>query len=67
MPAYPLASNLPGAMISSGAQLGGEGGPGMQRGEDATRTQLGSEDAPGALREQLRALIIEELQQLIKG
>ncbi len=42
VPAYPLASNLPGA-------------------------QPGGEAAPGALREQLRALIIEELQQLIKG
>jgi hypothetical protein len=56
VPAYPLASNLPGAQP--------DGGYGTGAGRDA---QSAAAAVQGALREQLRALIIEELQQLIRG
>lgn len=58
VPAYPVASNLPGSAPSSSA--GTQSVPGTQPGP-------GPQRVPDAVREQLRALIIEELQQLIKG
>jgi acyl-CoA reductase-like NAD-dependent aldehyde dehydrogenase len=55
VPAYPVASNLPGApaVVSSSAGAPAAGAP-------------GGGPVPDTVREQLRALIIEELQQLIK-
>lgn len=58
VPAYPVASNLPGSAPSSPA------GP---RPVPGTKPGASPEQASDAVREQLRALIIEELQQLIKG
>ena len=67
VPPYPLASNQHGApgLMSSGDSPAGSMGesasvPGLASG--ASRAAL-----PDAVREQLRALIIEELSQLIKG
>jgi acetaldehyde dehydrogenase / alcohol dehydrogenase len=64
VPGYPHASNLPGA---GGAGAAGATGDGAR----AVRATAGGAGAPdgavvsGAVREQLRALIIEELEQLI--
>jgi hypothetical protein len=67
VPPYPLASNQHGApgLVSSVDSPAGSTGesasvPGLAAG--ASRAAL-----PDAVREQLRALIIEELSQLIKG
>jgi hypothetical protein len=82
VPAYPLASNLPGAQPSGRAgSLAGWPDDGVGTAAGAGETigawangaagtagpDPGSGAVPDALREQLRALIIEELQQLIKG
>jgi acetaldehyde dehydrogenase/alcohol dehydrogenase len=72
VPAYPLASNLPGAQPDGGYGTGAgwDSQPAASAGAGAMTlpgAPPGGEAVPGALREQLRALIIEELQQLIKG
>jgi acyl-CoA reductase-like NAD-dependent aldehyde dehydrogenase len=77
VPAYPLASNLPGAQPAGhdagarwDAMPGWDAVPDTQAGTGAAAlpgAQPADDAVPGALREQLRALIIEELQQLIKG
>jgi acetaldehyde dehydrogenase/alcohol dehydrogenase len=56
VPAYPVASNLPGR---DGA------GPSETAGGGASETASGG--IPDSVRAQLRALIIEELQQLVQG
>ena len=53
VPAYPLASNLPGAWPGDGPVPSG--------------APSGSAEVRDAVREQIRMLIIEELQQLIEG
>ena len=58
VPAYPVASNLPGSAPS---------GPAGTRPVPGTQPGAGPQRVSDAVREQLRALIIEELQQLIKG
>jgi acetaldehyde dehydrogenase / alcohol dehydrogenase len=67
VPPYPIASNQPGApgLTPVAAGAGSAGGPGgsADHGPDATASAA----LPDDVREQLRALIIEELSQLIKG
>jgi len=66
VPPYPLASNQPGAPgLAPAAAPGPAGGPGGSAGHGSRDTAAGA--LPDAVREQLRALIIEELSQLIKG
>jgi acyl-CoA reductase-like NAD-dependent aldehyde dehydrogenase len=82
VPAYPVASNLPGGGLTgpggagNGPALGGGAGPAAEWSASrpagrpdgaAGGGQPGSPAVPDAIREQLRALIIEELQQLGKG
>ena len=66
VPGYPHASNLPGSIegvLSAGARAAGlVAGPTVSGGAGAP----GGTAVPDAVREQLRALIIEELEQLIK-
>jgi acetaldehyde dehydrogenase/alcohol dehydrogenase len=57
VPGYPQASNLAGAPGQTGA-------PGETDGPSGAPGRAG---AAGMMREQLRALIIEELQQLVRG
>jgi hypothetical protein len=83
VPAYPLASNLPGSL---GMTAAGTGAAGHHTGRGhtsttppnphttatpsdplATSASAGAPAVSDAVREQLRALIIEELQQLIQG
>jgi acetaldehyde dehydrogenase / alcohol dehydrogenase len=80
VPGYPHASNLPGAALSgaalsgaalSGAALSGTAlsGAALSGGAVAGAAPAGAAAGPevaAAVREQLRALIIEELEQLIK-
>jgi acetaldehyde dehydrogenase/alcohol dehydrogenase len=54
VPGYPHASNLPGAALSGAAMAG------------AAPAGAAGPEVAAAVREQLRALIIEELEQLIK-
>jgi acyl-CoA reductase-like NAD-dependent aldehyde dehydrogenase len=56
VPGYPHASNLTGT----------DGGPAARPARDEATAPAGGTAVPDAVREQLRALIIEELQQLIK-
>ena len=66
VPPYPLASNQPGAPgLAPAAAAGPAGGSGGSAGHGSRDTAAGA--LPDAVREQLRALIIEELSQLIKG
>ena len=67
VPAYPVASNLPAA--GPAAQAGAGPQPGREAGtaETPAGRPQGGAAVPEAVREQLRALIIEELQQLIRG
>ena len=82
VPAYPVASNLPGAGLTGPGGAGNGPAPGGGAGPAAGWSaswlagrpdgaagggQPGSAAVPDAIREQLRALIIEELQQLGKG
>jgi hypothetical protein len=83
VPAYPLASNLPGSLgmtpagtgaagdrAGAGHHTGGRAGaghPSTTATPSATSGSAGAPAVPDAVREQLRALIIEELQQLIQG
>ncbi len=77
VPAYPVASNLPGAQpagqggTADGWPDGGAGaGNGSRWGDGdgaAAGGQPGGAAVSAAVREQLRALIIEELQQLVGG
>jgi acetaldehyde dehydrogenase / alcohol dehydrogenase len=69
VPSYPHASNLPAAREAAGSRHGWP--PAVA---DAPGAGVPGDDVPGdgalvtdAVREQLRALIIEELQQLVKG
>jgi acyl-CoA reductase-like NAD-dependent aldehyde dehydrogenase len=71
VPAYPLASNLPGSlgMTATDALTGHHAAAGHHpaAATSATSVPPAASAVPDAVREQLRALIIEELQQLIKG
>jgi acetaldehyde dehydrogenase/alcohol dehydrogenase len=77
VPGYPYASNLPGAPVlhpagpgggdpGGGDPGGGDPGAGGSR-ADGSGTPDGGAVASDAVREQLRALIIEELRQLVRG
>jgi acetaldehyde dehydrogenase/alcohol dehydrogenase len=75
VPAYPVASNLPGAQPAGpGAAGGWPGGlAGAGNGSPPDDAAGAAAGPPGtavvtdAVREQLRALIIEELKQLVRG
>ncbi len=69
VPAYPVASNLPAAGLATqaGASAGPQPGGEASAGDAAPGRPPGGAEAGQAVREQLRALIIEELQQLIRG
>jgi hypothetical protein len=62
VPAYPHASNLPGA-----AGAGAPASAAAPSGAAAADAAAVGPEVTAAVREQLRALIIEELEQLIKG
>jgi acyl-CoA reductase-like NAD-dependent aldehyde dehydrogenase len=65
VPGYPHASNLPVTGVSPGARAAGQAG--AMAGHGALGGgPAGGDPVPDAVREQLRALIIEELQQLVK-
>jgi len=71
VPGYPHASNLPGAALAgaamSGAALSGAAVAGAAvAGADPAGAVAAGPEVTAAVREQLRALIIEELEQLIK-
>jgi len=59
VPGYPHASNLPGAGVAAAGRADGRAAPG---GAGIS----GGAAVPDAVREQLRALIIEELEQLLQ-
>ncbi len=70
VPAYPMASNLPAAQSSRADADGGPGALAVAGHGSPGVPDAGQPAAAGlsdAVREQLRALIIEELQQLIRG
>jgi acyl-CoA reductase-like NAD-dependent aldehyde dehydrogenase len=72
VPPYPVASNLPGAAAGQGGTGPAAGGSAAdQRRDDQSYNDPGRDDPgregelSGSVRDQLRALIIEELQQLM--
>jgi acetaldehyde dehydrogenase/alcohol dehydrogenase len=69
VPAYPVASNLSAAGLTGQTGAAGASHPRSEAsaGEIAAGGQPGEAAVPDSVREQLRALIIEELQQLIGG
>jgi acetaldehyde dehydrogenase / alcohol dehydrogenase len=79
VPGYPHASNLAGAPAlrpasaatagsrSGAGAAGAQPGPGASPGSGTSSGQPGSTAVSDLVREQLRALIIEELQQLVRG
>jgi acyl-CoA reductase-like NAD-dependent aldehyde dehydrogenase len=72
VPAYPLASNLPAAQRAehadaTGAAPGGWKESGQTEPRASAWTQDGAGGLPDSVRAQLRALIIDELRQLVQG
>jgi len=67
VPPYPIASNQPGAPGLAAAAVAAGSAAGSSRSADHGSDATASTALPDEVRQQLRALIIEELSQLIKG